>query len=97
LGIGSTNCGRCIAPVAFIVGIVPLVIASGAGSASHHSLGTPVFGGMILSTVLNPVPRAGHLRHDRQPARARQATAARRSNGRSHPDSEPELSTVTSS
>ena len=38
---------------AFILGIVPLVVASGAGSASRHSLGTPVFGGMILSTILN--------------------------------------------
>ncbi len=38
---------------AFILGIVPLVVATGAGSASRHSLGTPVFGGMILSTVLN--------------------------------------------
>jgi HAE1 family hydrophobic/amphiphilic exporter-1 len=40
---------------AFILGILPLVIASGAGSSSRHSLGTPVFGGMILSTVLNLV------------------------------------------
>jgi HAE1 family hydrophobic/amphiphilic exporter-1 len=39
--------------LAFILGILPLVFASGAGSASRHSLGTPVFGGMILSTVLN--------------------------------------------
>ncbi len=38
---------------AFILGILPLVIASGAGSASRHSLGTPVFGGMIVSTFLN--------------------------------------------
>ncbi len=38
---------------AFILGIVPLVVATGAGSASRHSLGTPVLGGMILSTVLN--------------------------------------------
>ena len=38
---------------AFILGIVPLVFASGAGSASRHSLGTPVLGGMILSTFLN--------------------------------------------
>jgi HAE1 family hydrophobic/amphiphilic exporter-1 len=38
---------------AFILGILPLVVASGAGSASRHSLGTPVFGGMILSTILN--------------------------------------------
>jgi HAE1 family hydrophobic/amphiphilic exporter-1 len=38
---------------AFILGITPLVFASGAGSASRHSLGTPVLGGMIVSTVLN--------------------------------------------
>ena len=41
--------------LAFILGILPLVVASGAGSASRHSLGTPVFGGMILSTILNLV------------------------------------------
>ncbi|HTV74786.1 MAG TPA: multidrug efflux RND transporter permease subunit [Candidatus Acidoferrales bacterium] len=38
---------------AFILGIAPLVFATGAGSASRHSLGTPVFGGMIVSTFLN--------------------------------------------
>jgi HAE1 family hydrophobic/amphiphilic exporter-1 len=40
---------------AFILGITPLVVSTGAGSASRHSLGAPVFGGMILSTVLNLV------------------------------------------
>jgi HAE1 family hydrophobic/amphiphilic exporter-1 len=40
---------------AFILGITPLVFATGAGSASRHSLGTPVFGGMIVSTILNLV------------------------------------------
>jgi HAE1 family hydrophobic/amphiphilic exporter-1 len=39
--------------LAFIFGIVPLAFASGAGSASRHSLGTPVLGGMIVSTILN--------------------------------------------
>ncbi|MGH7727710.1 MAG: efflux RND transporter permease subunit, partial [Vulcanimicrobiaceae bacterium] len=39
--------------LAFILGILPLVFASGAGSASRHSLGTPIFGGMILSSILN--------------------------------------------
>ncbi|MDQ2817295.1 MAG: multidrug efflux RND transporter permease subunit [Candidatus Eremiobacteraeota bacterium] len=39
--------------LAFIFGITPLVLATGAGQASRHSLGTAVFGGMILSTVLN--------------------------------------------
>ncbi len=38
---------------AFILGIVPLVTANGAGSSSRHSLGTPVLGGMLVSTVLN--------------------------------------------
>ncbi len=39
--------------LAFILATVPLVFASGAGAASRVSLGTAVFGGMILSTVLN--------------------------------------------
>jgi HAE1 family hydrophobic/amphiphilic exporter-1 len=39
--------------LAFVLGVVPLVTATGAGSSSRHSLGTPVFGGMILSTILN--------------------------------------------
>jgi len=38
---------------AFILGVTPLVFASGAGSVSRHSVGTTVFGGMIVSTVLN--------------------------------------------
>ncbi len=39
--------------IAFIVAVTPLVFASGAGSAARHSLGTVVFGGMIISTILN--------------------------------------------
>src|SRR5208282_6087686 len=38
---------------AFILGVLPLVFASGAGAQSRHSVGTTVFGGMIVSTVLN--------------------------------------------
>jgi len=34
-------------------GSLTVVAATGAGSSSRHSLGTPVFGGMILSTILN--------------------------------------------
>jgi HAE1 family hydrophobic/amphiphilic exporter-1 len=37
---------------AFILGVVPLVLAGGAGANSRHSLGTAVFGGMIVSTLL---------------------------------------------
>jgi len=39
--------------IAFILGVVPLVIASGAGENGRHSVGTTVFGGMIMSTILN--------------------------------------------
>jgi hydrophobic/amphiphilic exporter-1 (mainly G- bacteria), HAE1 family len=38
---------------AFILGVLPLVFASGAGAQSRHSVGTTVFGGMIVSTGLN--------------------------------------------
>ncbi len=38
---------------AFILGVVPLVIATGAGANARHSLGTAVFGGMFLSTLLS--------------------------------------------
>ncbi len=38
---------------AFILGVVPLVLARGAGEAGRHSVGTTVFGGMIMSTILN--------------------------------------------
>lgn len=36
----------------FLLGILPLVFASGAGAVSRQSLGTAVFGGMIMSTIL---------------------------------------------
>ncbi len=39
--------------LAFIIAVTPLVFASGAGSAARHSLGTAVFGGMVVSTILN--------------------------------------------
>ncbi|MBW8015786.1 MAG: multidrug efflux RND transporter permease subunit [Planctomycetes bacterium] len=35
----------------FILGVLPLVIATGAGAASRRSLGTAVFGGMTVATV----------------------------------------------
>ena len=38
---------------AFILGVLPLVTATGAGAASRQSLGTAVFGGMLVSTVLS--------------------------------------------
>ncbi len=38
---------------AFILGVTPLMLAQGAGRNSRHSVGTTVFGGMIVSTFLN--------------------------------------------
>ncbi len=40
---------------AFILGVLPLVFATGSGAGSRHSLGTTVLGGMIVSTFLNLV------------------------------------------
>jgi HAE1 family hydrophobic/amphiphilic exporter-1 len=37
---------------AFILGLVPLVIATGAGAASRRAVGTAVFGGMLAATVV---------------------------------------------
>ncbi len=38
---------------AFIMGVLPLVFATGAGSIGRQSVGTTIVGGMLLSTVLN--------------------------------------------
>ncbi len=39
----------------FIFGVIPLVIASGAGASSRRALGTAVFGGMIAATILGVI------------------------------------------
>jgi HAE1 family hydrophobic/amphiphilic exporter-1 len=36
----------------FILGVLPLMLSSGAGAASRVSLGTTVFGGMLIGTIL---------------------------------------------
>ena len=38
--------------MAFILGVVPLVVATGAGAASRRSIGTGVLGGMLAATFL---------------------------------------------
>ena len=38
---------------AFILGVIPLAIATGAGKAGRQSVGTTIIGGMLMSTVLN--------------------------------------------
>lgn len=60
--------------MAFVVAVTPLVFATGAGSAARHSLGTVVFGGMIVSTFLNlaitpvlyVIIKSWHLRRKRR-------------------------------
>ena len=65
--------------MAFILGVLPLFLASGAGSASQRAIGTGVIGGMLTGTVLSvffvPIffivvrklfpPSARQLMHDR--------------------------------
>ncbi len=41
--------------LAFIVGVSPLVIATGAGAVSRQALGTAVFGGMLGVTILGVI------------------------------------------
>jgi multidrug efflux pump len=41
--------------LAFVLGVVPLVIATGAGAAARQSMGSGVFGGMIVATFIAPV------------------------------------------
>lgn len=42
----------CMTSLAFCLGILPLVVATGAGSASRHSLGTGLLGGMIAASTI---------------------------------------------
>jgi HAE1 family hydrophobic/amphiphilic exporter-1 len=38
--------------LSFILGVLPLVLATGAGAASRMSVGITVFGGMALATIV---------------------------------------------
>ncbi|MDQ6620939.1 MAG: multidrug efflux RND transporter permease subunit [Pseudomonadota bacterium] len=41
--------------LAFVFGVVPLVTATGAGAAARQSMGSGVFGGMIVATFIAPI------------------------------------------
>ena len=41
--------------LAFVLGVVPLVLATGAGAAARQSMGTGVFGGMVVATFIAPI------------------------------------------
>ncbi|AOZ02522.1 multidrug efflux RND transporter permease [Cupriavidus sp. USMAHM13] len=68
--------------LAFILGVVPLAVSHGAGSASQHAIGTGVIGGMAAATVLGIVYAplfytlvAGWLGRRRERAATAQAAA----------------------
>lgn len=41
--------------LAFVFGVLPLAVASGAGAAARQSMGTGVVGGMVIATFLAPI------------------------------------------
>lgn len=65
--------------LAFVFGVLPLVLATGAGAAARQSMGTGVFGGMIVATFIAPIfvplfftflarkPRPSHHHEDAPP------------------------------
>ena len=57
--------------LAFVLGMVPLVLASGPGSASRHSIGTGVFFGMLVAITLGIVlvPFFFHVIYSKKEAR----------------------------
>ena len=48
---------------AFVLGVLPLYFATGAGKLGRHSVGTAVVGGMLFSTILNLFFIPGALRY----------------------------------
>ena len=63
---------------AFILGLVPLLIASGAGAASRRALGTAVFGG-LRGHPAGRICCAGALLHDAAPSGAAESDRLRKS------------------
>ena len=70
--------------LAFIVGVVPLVLSTGAGAEMRHAMGIAVFAGMLGVTALRPVPDAGVLRAAARIGRQPSADSARRGIGRKY-------------
>src|SRR5262249_1548702 len=62
---------------AFILGVYPLVVAQGAAEISRHSVGTPVFAGMIAASALGLVGTL-LLYVTSQPSRGRSGARFRR-------------------
>ena len=60
--------------VAFILGLLPLVLATGAAELSRRAVGTAVFAGMLAASSIGIFYGADTLRHVSTPARAREGT-----------------------
>ena len=67
--------------LAFVLGVLPLVIASGAGAAARQSMGTGVFGGMLVATFVATGLRAAVLRAAGEKAPAAASPRRRASGG----------------
>jgi Cu/Ag efflux pump CusA len=61
--------------MAFGLGVLPLAIASGAGSASQRAIGTGVLGGMLTGTGAGGVLRSHLLRRGARPVQGQRAPA----------------------
>src|SRR5437016_14401477 len=84
---------------AFILGSLPLVVASGAGAASRHSIGTTVVGGMLAVTFLGVLLVPGFYVAVERLAerRGRVARGPRATGGPAADDSVPHASSTDSS
>ena len=76
---------------AFILGVVPLMVATGAGAASQQAIGTVVFGGMMASTLLAiPFVPVFFVALEGMSERARKGRRSQpASHGEPHPPSRP--------
>ena len=78
---------------AFILGVVPLMVATGAGAASQQAIGTVVFGGMMASTLLAiPFVPVFYVALEGMSERVRRGRRPQpASHGEPHPPSRPEV------
>jgi HAE1 family hydrophobic/amphiphilic exporter-1 len=76
---------------AFILGVVPLMVATGAGAASQQAIGTVVFGGMMASTLLAiPFVPVFYVALESMTERAKRGRRPEpAAHGESHPPSRP--------
>ena len=75
---------------AFILGVVPLMVATGAGAASQQAIGTVVFGGMMASTLLAiPFVPVFYVALESMSERVRKGRREPAAHGESHPPSRP--------